>query len=92
MSALLVFLAQTLTGAAPLVFAALAGALSERSGVATIALEGYLLAGAFAAVAVALGTHSTVLALLVAAVTGAAMGPSSRPAPCACGPTRSSRV
>lgn len=74
MSAFLVFLAQTLTGAAPLVFAALAGVLSERSGVATIALEGYLLAGAFAAVAVALGTHSTVLALLVAAVTGAAMG------------------
>ncbi len=74
MNALLVLLAQTITGSVPLVFAALAGVVSERSGVATIALEGYLLGGAFAAVVAALLTGSTLLGLLAAAALGAALG------------------
>ena len=48
----------------PLVLAALAGLYSERSGVFDIGLEGKMLAGAFAAGAVAAVTGSAWLALL----------------------------
>lgn len=74
MQSLLVFLAQVLTASAPLCLAALGGVLSERAGVATIALEGYVLGGAFAAAAAALATGSTALALLAALAAGAALG------------------
>lgn len=74
MQTLLVFIAQALTASAPLCLAALGGVLSERSGVATISLEAYLLGGAFAAAAAALASGSLVVALIAAVALGAALG------------------
>ena len=55
----------------PLIFGSMAGVLSERSGVINIAIEGQLLAGAFASGVVASLTHSTTWGLLVAPLAGA---------------------
>ncbi|MGI9254627.1 MAG: ABC transporter permease subunit, partial [Thermomicrobiales bacterium] len=44
-------LTATLRSTAPILFAAMGGLLSERSGVSNIALEGLMLLGAFAAAA-----------------------------------------
>ncbi|MBL8603690.1 MAG: ABC transporter permease [Myxococcales bacterium] len=74
MNALLAFIAQVLTVTPPLLFAALGGVVSERAGVATVALEGYLLGGAFTAVVLSLATHSVALGLLATLAAGAAMG------------------
>jgi ABC-type uncharacterized transport system permease subunit len=61
----------TIRLATPLVLAALAGLFSERAGVVDIALEGKMLAGAFAAAAVALVSGSAWIGL--AAAIGAAV-------------------
>ena len=64
----------TLRFAAPLILCAMAGLVSERSGVIDIGLEGKLLAGAFAAAAVASITGSAPLGLLAAIGVSMAMG------------------
>ena len=63
-------LTATLRSAAPLVFAAMGGLLSERSGVTNIALEGFMLMGAFAAVAGTWFSGNPFVGLVVALLTG----------------------
>jgi simple sugar transport system permease protein len=60
--------------ATPLVFAAIGGIFSERSGVVNIGLEGMLLAGAFFGILAADKLESWPLGLLAAAVAGALFG------------------
>ena len=55
----------------PLIFGAMAGVVSERSGVINIAIEGQLLFGAFASGVLASITHQKWLGLLIAPVAGA---------------------
>lgn len=55
----------------PLIYGAMAGVLSERSGVINIAIEGQLLAGAFASGVVASLTHHTWVGLIIAPFAGA---------------------
>lgn len=62
----------TLTYATPLVFAALGGLFSERSGIVNIALEGMMTAGAFFAIYLSVQTGSWVFGLLGAIVAGMA--------------------
>ncbi len=57
--------------AVPLIFGSMSGLLCERSGVINIAIEGQLLAGAFASGVVASLTHKSSLGLLVAPLAGA---------------------
>jgi simple sugar transport system permease protein len=59
--------------AAPLILCAMAGLVSERSGIIDIGLEGKLLAGAFAAGAVAALTGSAALGLMAAVAVSMAM-------------------
>lgn len=67
-------LTATLRSAAPLIFAAMGGLLSERSGVTNIALEGFMLMGAFAAVAGTWFFGNPFIGLLVAIMTGVVGG------------------
>ena len=70
---LLSVLAATLRLAVPLILAALAGLFSERAGIVALGLEGKMLAGAFAAGAVAALTGSPWAGLGAAMLTGIAV-------------------
>lgn len=67
-------LASTFRLSTPLVFAAIAGLLSERSGVVQIGLEGLMLVGAFVAAAFAHATHSPFLGQWGACLAGGVLG------------------
>ena len=60
----------TVTLSVPLIFGALGGVISERSGVVNVAIEGQLLAGAFSSALVASVTGNAYLGLLAAAIAG----------------------
>lgn len=76
MSELLTFslLFSSIRLATPLIFAALGGLFSERSGVINIALEGMMLAGAFTAAVLTLEFQSSFLGFLSGIVAGAIVG------------------
>lgn len=59
--------------ATPLIFAALGGMFSERSGIINIALEGLMLAGAFTAAVATFELNNPYLGLLSGVVAGAAL-------------------
>jgi len=65
------FLFSTIRFATPLIFAALGGLFSERSGVINIALEGLMLAGAFTAAVVTYESGNPFLGFLCAMLAGA---------------------
>jgi ABC-type uncharacterized transport system permease subunit len=68
------FLAAAIRIATPLLLAALGGILSERAGVFAVGLEGMMLMGAFAAVAGAWASDSSLIGVMSALVGGAAIG------------------
>src|SRR5271154_5824989 len=70
---LVLLLAATIRVATPLVLAAIAGLFSERSGVIDLALEGKMLAAAFASAAVAATTGSAWLGLGAGIASGVAL-------------------
>jgi len=73
LTTLTLILDSTVRLSVPLIFAAIAGMYSERSGVFDIGLEGKMLGGAFAAGAVAAATGSAWLGLLAAIVVAASL-------------------
>ncbi len=74
MNELLPVFTATLRVSVPLILAALAGLFSERSGIVDIGLEGKMLAGAFAAAAVAAITGSAWAGLLAAVAAAGLLG------------------
>ena len=66
-------LASSLRLATPLLFAAMGGLLCERSGVATICLEGVMLTGAFTAASVTAITQDPHLGVIAALIAGSFM-------------------
>jgi len=68
---LLILLFSTIRLATPLIFAALGGLFSERSGVINIALEGLMLAGAFTAAVVTYETSNPYLGFVAGMFSGA---------------------
>ncbi|MEA9984461.1 MULTISPECIES: ABC transporter permease [Subtercola] len=61
----------TVSLSVPLIFGAMGGVISERVGVVNVAIEGQLLAGAFASAVVASITGQPLLGLVVAMIAGA---------------------
>ncbi|MDX2097826.1 MAG: ABC transporter permease [Leptolyngbyaceae cyanobacterium bins.59] len=68
------YLVASLRLSVPLIFAALGGLWSERSGVLNIGLEGMILVGAFASAAATLYSGNSGFAVLVALVAGGLVG------------------
>ena len=68
---LLIIFFSMIRSATPLIFAALGGMFSERSGVINIALEGLMLAGAFTAAVVTYELKNPYIGFLAGLVTGA---------------------
>lgn len=73
-SVVMLIVSLTLIKATPLIYGALAGVISERSGVINIGLEGMMVAGAFSAVAVSGATNSALLGVLAGVAMGALFG------------------
>ena len=71
MAELLDFFQLALVKATPLIFAALAGVICERSGILNIALEGGLTVGAFTGAAVSFETGNPLLGLIAGMLAGA---------------------
>lgn len=71
---MLAFLWLTLIKSTPLIYAALGGVLSERSGVVNIGLEGMIAAGAFVGVSVSYLTGSALLGAIAGVIAGAVLG------------------
>ena len=67
----LILLFSTIRLATPLIFAALGGLFSERAGVINIALEGLMLAGAFAAAVVTYETSNPYIGFIAGLIAGA---------------------
>lgn len=68
------FLLAALRMATPMIFASMGGLMSERSGVVNIALEGFMLAGAFAAAVTAYYTHNAWMGWFIAILAGCLVG------------------
>ena len=71
---ILILIFSTIRTATPLIFAALGGLFSERSGVINIALEGLMLAGAFTAAVVTYELNDPYIGFLAGLLAGAALG------------------
>lgn len=70
MNTLITLISLTLAYSTPLIFAALGGTFSEKSGVTNVGLEGIMIAGAFASVWATYTTHSLILGVIAAIAAG----------------------